>query len=117
MNRNSTSSEKQPQRPPPPPSTRGKKPQRGGQADAQKPGVEGEGSYTAARRYNEGLREHIEQQDVDAEAEEALEALEGDEREELQAAEEQGKRGAAQGVRPVQQTESGLGGPQPRHGK
>ena len=115
MNRNSTSSDKQPQRPAPP-STRGKTPP-AQPAEAQGPGVEGEGSYTATHRYNEGLREHIEQHDVESEAEEAREALEGDEREELEAAEEQGKRGPARGVRPVQQTESGLGGPQPQHGK
>jgi hypothetical protein len=76
--------------------------------------VEGEGSYTAARRYNEGLREHIQKHDVESEAEEALEAVEGEERAELEAAEEQGKRGNTSGVRPVQQTESGLGGPQPK---
>ncbi|MEY2930090.1 MAG: hypothetical protein RL033_839 [Pseudomonadota bacterium] len=114
MNRNPTNSEKQPQRPAPP-STRGKKPQQ--PSPAQQAGVEGEGSYTASRRYNEGLREHLENNDVEREGEEAREALEGDEREALEAAEEQGKRGATRGgVRPVQQTESGLGGPQP-HGK
>lgn len=117
MNRNTTSNEKQPRRPPAPPSSRGKKPQQGEQADAQQPGVEGEGSYTATRRYNEGVREHLDTHDVEAEAEEAREALEGDEREELQAAEEQGKRAGGRDIRPVQQTESGLGGPQPGHGK
>ncbi|MEY4548437.1 MAG: hypothetical protein RL685_4632 [Pseudomonadota bacterium] len=116
MNRNPTNSEKQPQRPAPP-SARGKKPQRDEPSPAQKPGVEGEGSYTASRRYNDGVREHLENNDVEREGEEAREALEGDEREALEAAEEQGKRGATPGgVRPVQQTESGLGGPQP-HGK
>lgn len=53
--------------------------------------VEGEGSYTAARRYNEGLSEHIKTHDVESEAEEAREALEGDERQELERAEERGK--------------------------
>ena len=114
MNRNTTSSDKQPQRPPTPPSVRGKKPQRSEQPDAQQPGVEGEGSYTATRRYNEGLQEHLANHDVEAEAEEAREALEGEEREELEAAEEQGKRA---GIRPVQQTASGLGGPAPGQGK
>lgn len=112
MNRNTTSSDKQPQRPPPAPSSRGKKPQPG----AQQPGVEGEGSYTATRRYNEGVQEHLATHDVEAEAEEAREALEGEEREELEAAEERGKRAGAN-IRPVQQTESGLGGPRPAHGK
>lgn len=115
MNRNPTSSEKQPQRPAPP-SARGKKPQRDEPSTVQKSGVEGEGSYTASRRYNDGVREHLENNDVEREAEEARKALEGDEREALEAAEEQGKRGATPGVRPVQQTESGLGGPAP-HGK
>lgn len=117
MNRNTTSSDKQPRRAPPPPSSRGKKPQAGEQPDAQQPGVEGEGSYTAARRYNEGVQEHLDTHDVEAEAEEAREALEGEEREELEAAEEQGKRAGSHGIRPVQQTESGLGGPQPGSGK
>ncbi len=113
MNRNTTSSEKQPGRQPP--STRGKKPQ--APAGTQQPSVEGEGSYTATRRYNEGVREHLQTHDVEAEAEEAREALEGEEREELEAAEEQGKRAAHRQMRPVQQTESGLGGPQPKNGK
>jgi hypothetical protein len=113
MNRN-TSNEKQPKQPPPPPSTRGKKEAPRTPATTPGSGVEGEGSYTATRRYNEGLREHIEHHDVESEAEAARQAVEGDERAELEAAEEQGKRGPA---RPVQQTESGLGGPQPQHGK
>lgn len=111
MNRNTTS-EKPRNQPPSPPSSRGKK-----TPPDQGAAVEGEGSYTATHRYNEGLQEHVKHHDVEAEAEEAREALEGDEREELEAAEEQGKRGPARGVRPVQQTESGLGGPQPQHGK
>ena len=53
--------------------------------------VEGEGSYTATHRYNEGVREHIQNHDVEREAEEAREALEGDERPELERAEERGK--------------------------
>lgn len=113
MNRNTTSNDKQSRRPPPAPSSRGKKPQTG----APQPGVEGEGSYTATRRYNEGVQEHLATHDVEAEAEEALEALEGEEREELEAAEERGKRGGGHGIRPVQQTESGLGGPEPGHGR
>lgn len=115
MNRNTRSSENQPRRAPVPPSSRskGKEPQRGEQPDAQQPGVEGEGSYTATRRYNEGLREHLATHDVEAEAEEAREALEGEEREELEAAEEQGKqRAAGEGMRSMQQTQSGLGDPQ-----
>lgn len=117
MNRNSTTSEKQPRRAPPPPSSRGNAPRRGEQPGAQEPGVEGEGSYTATRRYNDGVREHLATHDVESEAEAAREALEGEEGEELAAAEERGKRGGDRGIRPVQQTESGLGGPQPEHGK
>jgi hypothetical protein len=56
-------------------------------------GVEGEGSYTATRRYNEHLANHLESHDVEREAEEAREALEGDEREELEAAERRAKQG------------------------
>ena len=56
-------------------------------------GVEGEGSYTATHRYNEGLREHVQNHDIEREAEAAREALEGDEREELEQAEQRGKRG------------------------
>jgi hypothetical protein len=53
--------------------------------------VEGEGSYTATHRYNEGVREHIANHDVESEAEAARLALEGDERQELEQAEERGK--------------------------
>jgi hypothetical protein len=116
MNRN-TSTDKEPRRPPPPPSSRGRKSRRDEPPGAQQPGVEGEGSYTATRRYNEGVQEHLANHDVEAEAEEAREALESDERQELEAAEEQGKRGGSRGIRPEQQTESGLGGPQPGQGK
>lgn len=55
--------------------------------------LEGEGSYTATRRYNRHLAEHQQKEDVEALAEEALEALESDEAEELARAEQQGKRG------------------------
>lgn len=58
--------------------------------------VEGEGSYTATHRYNEGLKEHLRTHDVESEAEEAREALEGDERTELEQAEQRGKRRAAE---------------------
>ena len=58
--------------------------------------VEGEGSYTATHRYNEGLREHLRTHDVEGEAEAAREALEGDERTELEQAEQRGKSRAAE---------------------
>jgi hypothetical protein len=65
--------------------------QRSQETSADAAQVEGEGSYTATHRYNEGLAEHIKNHDVESEAEEAREALEGDEREELERAEERGK--------------------------
>ena len=55
--------------------------------------IEGEGSYTASRRYNEGLKKHIETENVEELAEAAREALEGVEGEELREAEQRGKRG------------------------
>lgn len=65
-------------------------------ADEQKPSgnqLEGEGSYTATRRYNKHVAEHQREEDVEQLADEAREALEGEEGEELQKAEELGKRG------------------------
>jgi len=59
------------------------------------PRVEGEGSYTGTRRYNESLAKHLETHDVAKEAEEARAALEGEERKELEEAERQGKQGPA----------------------
>jgi hypothetical protein len=64
--------------------------------NAESEQVEGEGSYTATHRYNEGLREHLQTHDVEAEAEAAREALEGDERTELEQAEQRGKSRAAE---------------------
>lgn len=58
--------------------------------------VEGEGSYTATRRYNKHLAEHQQSEDVDALAEEAGEAVDGAEGEDLRRAEEAGKRGPTQ---------------------
>ena len=55
--------------------------------------VEGEGSYSGTRRYNEQVKRHIENNDPEQLAEEAKRALEGDEREELEEAERRGKRG------------------------
>lgn len=53
--------------------------------------VEGEGSYTATRRYNEHVKEHLQTANVESEAKAAREALEGEEREELEEAEARGK--------------------------
>lgn len=57
------------------------------------PGVQGEGSYTGTRRYNENLAKHLETHDTEQEAEEARVALEGDEGEVLKEAERRGKQG------------------------
>jgi hypothetical protein len=65
-------------------------------APDEKQHVEGEGSYTATHRYNEGVREHLEHHDVESEAEAARKALEGDERAELERAEQRGKSRAAE---------------------
>jgi hypothetical protein len=55
--------------------------------------VEGEGSYTGTRRYNEHLKQHIETQNTEELAEQARKALEGDEKAELEEAERRAKRG------------------------
>jgi hypothetical protein len=55
--------------------------------------VQGEGSYTGARRYNEHVKKHAETADVEELARQAREALEGDEKAELEAAEQKGKSG------------------------
>lgn len=62
-------------------------------APPAKPSVEGEGSYTGTRRYNEHVKKHVETQNTEELAERAKRALEGDERAELEEAEERGKRG------------------------
>jgi hypothetical protein len=56
-------------------------------------GVEGEGSYTGTRRYNEHLKQHIETHNTEELAEQARKALEGDEKAELEDAERRAKRG------------------------
>ena len=55
--------------------------------------VEGEGSYTGTRRYNEHLKKHIQTHNTEELAEAARKALEGDEKEELEEAERRAKRG------------------------
>ena len=67
-----------------------------GKAHTDKPetgGVEGEGSYTAARRYREGVERDVEKGDTEELATQAAEALDGPEGDELRAAEERAKRG------------------------
>lgn len=60
---------------------------------SKKSGLEGEGSYSATRKYNEGLAKHQKQANVDELAKRARKAVEGSEAGELRRAEEQGKRG------------------------
>ena len=55
--------------------------------------VEGEGSYTAARRYNQHLGDAVASGDLEASAEEAARALTGPEGAELLRAAEEAKRG------------------------
>jgi hypothetical protein len=96
---NKSHSQPQPAQPPRNP-TPGSKDQRSQHTSAAEPGeneqVEGEGSYTATHRYNEGVQKHLQTHDVESEAEEAREALEGDEGAELQQAEQRGKSRAAE---------------------
>lgn len=63
-------------------------------ANAQNDENEGEGSRTAARRYNDGVEAHLKQNDVEKEARDAMKALDAkDEADELRRAEEAGKKG------------------------
>jgi len=64
-----------------------------GNAPARQAGVEGEGSYSATHRYNEGLKRSMEKGDTEKLAKAAEKALEGPEGEELEAAAEAAKRG------------------------
>ena len=57
--------------------------------------LEGEGSYTGTRRYNEHLKQHQKTHNTEELAEEARKALEGDEKAALEQAEKQGKSGPA----------------------
>lgn len=59
----------------------------------------GEGNYTAARHYNEGVQKTLRTKDVEALAEDAKEALEGPEGAELRAAEKKGKEPSRGGPR------------------
>ena len=39
--------------------------------DTGKPGVHGEGNYEATRKYNEGLKDHVQHHDIEKEARDA----------------------------------------------
>jgi len=56
-------------------------------------GVEGEGSYTGTRRYDEHVKKHAQTADTEELGRQAKRALEGDERAELEEAEQRAKRG------------------------
>ena len=57
--------------------------------------VEGEGSYSATRRYDEGVQRSVAKGDVERLAKEAAQALDGPEGDELRRAEQAAKRGHA----------------------
>ena len=61
--------------------------------DKAKKSLEGEGSYSATRRYNAGLAEHVRSANVEGLGKKAAKALEGPEGEQLRKAEKQAKKG------------------------
>ena len=61
--------------------------------ESKKSELEGEGSYTATRRYNQHLAEAIDSADIEAAADEARRAVEGPEGKELARAAEDAKKG------------------------
>jgi len=64
-----------------------------GDRQQQGANVHGEGNYAASRKYNEGVREHMQAHDVDKEARDAA-PRSADEAREMEAAEAAGKRRA-----------------------
>lgn len=60
---------------------------------APAPELEGEGSYTATRRYDEGVARSVAEGETERLASEAAEALDGPEGDELRKAEQAAKRG------------------------
>jgi hypothetical protein len=59
---------------------------------------EGEGSRTAARRYNKATEDYVRSNDVTSKAREAEQALDGGERDELLEAEQKAKNGPDWGI-------------------
>jgi hypothetical protein len=47
------------------------KPDENPSKDSAKPGVHGEGNYEASRKYNEGLKDHVQHHDIEKEARDA----------------------------------------------
>ena len=70
--------------------------------------VQGEGDYEAARRYDEKLRDHVKNHDVEQEARDAEPKSQGEERE-MEQAEEAGKRRAKE-EDPLLEHPQGIGG-------
>ena len=64
-----------------------------------KDGIEGEGSYSGTRDYDERTAKFIEEGKVDKAAQEAKRAMESDEAAELKKADAQGKAGDTRGRR------------------
>ena len=58
--------------------------------------IEGEGSYTAARRYNDGVAETVQRGNTEELGKEAKDALEGPEGDSLRRAEKIGKHGGVE---------------------
>jgi hypothetical protein len=63
-----------------------------------KDGVEGEGSYTGTRDYNERTADFIKKGKVDKAAQDARQAMDSGEAADLKAAEEKGKAGDPRGM-------------------
>ena len=63
-----------------------------------KDGVEGEGSYTGTRDYNERTADFIKKGKVDKAAQDAKQAMDSGEAADLKAAEEKGKAGDPRGM-------------------
>ncbi|HTE35681.1 MAG TPA: hypothetical protein VK630_03980 [Reyranella sp.] len=63
-----------------------------------KDGVEGEGSYTGTRDYNERTADFVKKGKVDKAAQDAKQAMDSGEAADLKAAEEKGKAGDPRGM-------------------
>jgi hypothetical protein len=61
--------------------------------ESKKSELEGEGSYSATRKYNQHLGEAMDSGDIEAAADEARRAIDGPEGPELKRAEQEGKAG------------------------
>jgi len=68
------------------------------EATKPEPSLEGEGSYSATRKYNKHLGDAIESGDLEAGADAARRALEGPEGKELERAEQEAKQGPKGGA-------------------